>query len=57
MNWPHGAGLVDKLSYISESGGTVVHNKERINRRGIVSCDDGSGKYLVWFGSYLLGRL
>ena len=29
-----------------------VESKERINRRGIVSGDDGSGKYLVWFGSY-----
>ena len=38
---------------------TVVEGcrcKERIqNRRGIVSGDNSSGKYLVWFGSYTGG--
>ena len=32
----------------------AVESKERAyTRRGIVSGDDGSGKYLVWFGSYM----
>ena len=32
---------------------TLAEVKECINRRGILSGDDSSGKYLVWFGSYM----